>query len=425
VSEPAASLAADLRIDGQPIRTRPPSASDSVDGVVPGVVVEPESAAAVAAVLQWAASHSQSVLIRGGGTKRDWGARPSPVDVLLDVSRLRRILRHQSGDLTVSVEAGVRLRDLNEALARHGQWLPLDPPFGGETTIGGLLATNDSGPQRHRFGTPRDLVIGIEVATMAGQLAKAGGQVVKNVAGYDLSKIMSGSFGTLAAIVSATFKLSPISPASGTIVIEHLTTHSAVQVAETIAASQLEPVAFDIVVDQRGPQARGITILLRFASFPAVVDAEIANATARIAAVHQSFHVIDGDDERQLWRRHTARPFDHGAGILVRGSWLPANLDRLFAMLDTFSPAVTVEMIGRIAVGAGLFRIEGHPRAKYDTLTQMRASDAVANITVRRGRPDLKSREWVWGTPPGGAVAAALKRELDPRGLLGAGRGPL
>src|SRR5499427_9566622 len=133
---------------------------------------------------------------------------------------LRRVLAHEHGDMTATVEAGATLRDVNRALARHGQWLPLDPPRADRATIGGILATNDSGPLRHRYGTPRDLVIGVQLATTDGVLSKAGGRVVKNVAGYDLSKLVAGSFGSLAAIVSATFKLAPIPAASKTLRID-------------------------------------------------------------------------------------------------------------------------------------------------------------------------------------------------------------
>jgi glycolate oxidase FAD binding subunit len=138
------------------------------------------------------------------------------------------------------------LRDVNQALARHRQWLPLDPPFADQATIGGILATNDSGPLRHRYGTPRDLVIGIQLATTDGKLAKAGGRVVKNVAGYDLSKLVTGSFGSLAAIVSATFKLSPIASASKTMVVS---LQDGMQLGAAVAhgdGSQLDPMAFEV-----------------------------------------------------------------------------------------------------------------------------------------------------------------------------------
>ena len=178
------------------------------------VSIQPDSAVQVAAALKRASDAQQSIVIRGAGTKDDWGRPAGRIDVVLDMRRMNRILAHEHGDMTATIEAGASLREVNEALAIHGQMLPLDPPFADRATVGGLLATNDSGPLRHRYGTPRDLVIGVHLATTDGMLAKAGGQVVKNVAGYDLSKLVTGSFGSLAAIVSATFKLSPLPAAS-------------------------------------------------------------------------------------------------------------------------------------------------------------------------------------------------------------------
>jgi hypothetical protein len=178
-----------------------------VTGLSPAVpVIEPKTAGEVAGALRSASDRKQSVVIRGAGSKMDWGRPPKPIDVVLSMRRMNRLIEHQHGDLTATIEAGATLLDVNRELAHHGQWLPLDPPFGDRATIGGLLATNDSGSLRHRFGTPRDLVIGVQLATTDGTLAKAGGRVVKNVAGYDLSKLVCGSFGSLAAIVSATFK---------------------------------------------------------------------------------------------------------------------------------------------------------------------------------------------------------------------------
>jgi glycolate oxidase FAD binding subunit len=414
----------ELRVDGGAIHSRPPDAArDSIDGVLPGVVVRPESRDGVAAALRWADQHGLSVVIRGGGSKLDWGARPAAIDVLLDLSRLDRILQHQSGDLTVAVEAGARLEAVNEQLRQHGQWLALDPPFGHAATIGGLLATNDSGPSRHRFGTPRDLVIGIEVATVDGNLAKAGGQVVKNVAGYDLSKILSGSFGSLAAIVSATFKLSPVPPASSTIVIPHLSSIS--RIVEAIAASQLEPSAFELDMLAVPGEKPVLRCLLRFASFTEVVEAETANALARIAAVHPAFYELTGDEERELWEGWRSRPWAQ-PGLVVRASWLPGKIADMFAIVSALSERVTVEVIARIGVGSGLFRIEGSRKASLEAIGFMRAEpDVLGNVVVLRAPAELKSREWVWGTGSANPIAAALKRELDPHGILGAGRGPI
>ena len=427
MTDPGANPA-ELQADAHAVPTRAPDArADAVDGILPRIVVEAESRTAVAAALQWASQHSLSVVIRGSGTKLGWGAVPAPFDVLLDVSRVNRIIDHRSGDLTVSVEAGARLGDVNQRLRQHGQWLALDPPFADAATIGGLLATNDSGPQRHRFGTPRDLVIGIEIATMDGRIAKAGGQVVKNVAGYDLSKIMSGSFGSLGAIVSATFKLSPVPAASTTVLIPHLDSDAAVRVVEAIAASQLEPVAFELEMRTTHAPRGGtseIACMLRFASVPAAVEAETANASGRIATVHPAFRVLTGDNEQDYWRQYGRRPWEE-PGIIVRASWLPGNLAAMLATVRALSAEASLEITGRLATGSGLFRIDANREAQLDVVAGMRASEVFGNVVVLRAPADLKSRALVWGTPGATSVAAALKRELDPGGLLGAGRGPL
>jgi glycolate oxidase FAD binding subunit len=420
-----AAITPELQVEGQAVLSRQPDADrDSIDGILPRLVVEPGTRAAVAATLQWADRHSLSVVIRGSGTKRGWGAVPAPFDVLLDMSRVDRILEHQSGDLTLSVEAGARLGTVNEALRPHGQWLALDPPFAGLATIGGLLATNDSGPHRHRGGTPRDLVIGIEIATMDGQIAKAGGKVVKNVAGYDLSKIMSGSFGALGAIVAATFKLAPIPAESTTILIPHLDAAATVRVVETIAASQLEPVAFELDVRVPRGGTPEIQCLLRFASVPAAVEAETANASGRIATAHPAFRVLSGEREAELWRAYQRRPWEE-PGIVVRASWLPGDIGEMLALALKLSADASVEVVGRVGAGSGLFRIDARREAQAAAVAAMRASAVLGNVVVLRAPAELKSREWVWGSPSPAPLAAAVKRALDPSGLLGAARGPL
>ncbi len=213
--------------------------ADIIDGTRPRWVVEPTTPEEMAAVLAWASLHGQPVVVRGGGTHLDWGRRPADVGLIVSTKRLNRITRYEPGDLTVSVEAGISIADLNRELARHGQWLPLDVASE-SATIGGAIATNDSGPLRHRYGTPRDQIIGVRLATADGRLAVAGGQVVKNVAGYDLAKLVAGSFGSLAGIVSATFKLAPMPAASTTLVMSFETSAAMAAAAAALSASQLE-----------------------------------------------------------------------------------------------------------------------------------------------------------------------------------------
>ena len=396
---------------------------DAIDGVLPRAVLVPQSREEVAAALAWASRSQLRLVLRGGGSKMLWGARPDRVDLVLDTCGLDRVLDHQSGDLTVTVEAGMRLADLNRQLAATGQWLALDPPFAG-ATIGGVLATNDSGPSRHRFGTPRDLVIGIELATADGGLGKAGGRVVKNVAGYDLSKIISGSFGALAAITSATFKLSPMPAAVTSVAVDSPDVDATASVVDALMGSQLEPVAFDIDARFHSGSPHGLTCLLRFASFPAVVEAERANASARIAAVHHSSRVISGADEHRIWQAQRERLWQE-RGLIVRASWLPGDIRAMLIAARSLSSRGRVEVAGRVGAGSGLFLLDVPESARIALVEEMRASEVFGNVVVMRAPASLRSQDWVWGAARRSPIAAALKAELDPEGILGASRGPL
>lgn len=417
---------ADLIASGHQLETRAADpARDRIDEVLPGLIIAPKTAEAVAATLHWAGTNRRSVVIRGGGSKLEWGARASSIDLLLDMSRLNRVLVHQPGDLTVTVEAGIRLGDLNAQLAPHAQWLALDPAFAERATVGGLLATNDSGPQRHRFGTPRDLVIGIQLATTDGALSKAGGQVVKNVAGYDLSKVVSGSFGTLAAIVTATFKLAPLPAASATIEVDGLSLDELVAVAGVITSSQLEPVAFDVHVHHpAGAPAPEIGCLIRFASLPGVVEAEVANASSRITAVHQLFRVVSGSAEQELWAGHSGRPWN-APGTIVRAAWRPAALRSALEQLIASCRSTGFELVGRVGIGAGYVRLPGDATEQAAAVQRLRSTGAFGNVLVTRAPVEMKTADSVWPASRSTvALERALKRELDPAGVLGAGRGP-
>jgi glycolate oxidase FAD binding subunit len=403
--------------------------------------IQPASASDVAAALKRASDARQSIVIRGAGTKDAWGRPAGRIDAVLDMRRMNRILAHEHGDMTATIEAGAALADVNRALAIHGQMLPLDPPFADRATIGGLLATNDSGPLRHRYGTPRDLVIGIQLATTDGVLSKAGGQVVKNVAGYDLSKLVTGSFGSLAAIVSATFKLAPLPAASKTMKIAVRDTAALAEIVRTMMSSQLEPVAFEVVVrpeslvvghdsatkDER-PKTNDYVVLIRFASLPAVVDAQIAQAAAALKTSTTSLDVLDGDAERALWNAHATEIWSK-PGAIVRASWLPAQIAEGLAALDRITAglkACATSVAGRAAIGAGHIRIDGDTAAQATAIEQLRGSNVFGNIVIVRGSGELKARVDVWGSHGDRQpLFDSLKRAFDPNGVLNAGRGPL
>src|SRR5205807_1135495 len=186
------------------------TAADAVAGAQPKLVIEPGAERELAEILRLSNEAGLAVIPRGGGTKLGWGNSPARADLILSTARMTEIIEHAWADLTVSVQAGCTIQRLQETLSQHGQRLALDPLWPEKATVGGILSTNDSGALRLRFGALRDLIIGVTIALADGTLARSGGKVVKNVAGYDLPKLITGAFGTLGVITGAVFRLHPL-----------------------------------------------------------------------------------------------------------------------------------------------------------------------------------------------------------------------
>lgn len=400
------------------------TADDAIDGVLPRTVIEPSTPEDVGRVLAAASRHGLRTVIRGGGTKLAWGRVPAALDLLLVTSRLNRVIAHRHGDLTATVQAGATLREVNQELAREGQWLPIDSPFD-EATIGGIVATNDSGPLRSRYGTPRDLLIGITLAMTDGRLARSGGHVVKNVAGYDLAKLMSGSFGSLAAIVDVTVKLSPIPAASRTLAVEYDGAKPLADAAARLSASQLEPTAFDLQF-RLGPGREASRLLLvRFATSPESAELQSVAAETLLTG---NVRMVTESSETALWTEQVSEPWYPG-GATIRLSWLPAALAQVLALLDEVHrlTAGALALYARVATGAGFLRLDTDDTGVERAVALLRSRSAtVGNVVVLRQSPGLKSRVDPWGEPASAVAAArALKQAFDPAGILNAGRGPI
>ncbi len=226
-------------------RVEEPREADDVDGVRPGLVARPADTGQVADVLRACAAHGLTVVPRGRGTKLSWGTAPDSADVLLDLSALDQVLDHAAGDLIVAAQAGARLSDVQQVVGEAGQRLALDETVPG-TTIGGLLATNASGPRRTAAGTARDLLIGVTMVRADGVVAKAGGRVVKNVAGYDIGKLLIGSGGTLAVITDATFRLHPVPATHRWVSVPVADPAEALAAAQAAVHSQVVPTAVEV-----------------------------------------------------------------------------------------------------------------------------------------------------------------------------------
>lgn len=208
---------------------------------------QPASAEELASTLAQAAGENKTIQLGGNFTKQAGAGPASPCDVTVSTARLDRVLAYEPRDLTISVEAGMKYSDLRRTLAANHQMIPLDPPFSNNATIGGIVASNSSGPRRRLYGTARDLVIGMKFATLEGKVIQSGGMVVKNVAGLDMGKLMIGSWGTLAAIASVNFKLLPIPAVERTVLISVDSPGAAFELRDRLIRSVLQPSAIDFV----------------------------------------------------------------------------------------------------------------------------------------------------------------------------------
>lgn len=383
------------------------------------ILLEPTSAADVAHMLRQATERRQAVVVRGNGTKARWGLPAQRTDAILSLARLADPIEHCAGDLTVTAPAGATLEAVNALLAREGQWLPLDPWAGGRSTIGGLLATNDSGPRRLRSGAPRDLVIGIDYALTDGRQAKAGGRVVKNVAGYDMGRLLCGSFGSLAVMTRATFKLSPIPPASRTIVIDVPSQDAYTRLAQELAASPVTPSAVEV-------QAPRVRLLVRFETTATAAE-EQAAAVLSLAARHgATATLLDGARESATWIEHEARPSSDTA-TLVRISALPTQVGPLLGLLDAQTVGVSWRLAGRALLGIILVTLEGDASAVSRVIAAVRQLTATTagHVAVLMAPPAVASRSAVWDDVGGAAaVMRAVKAQFDPHGTLCPGGGP-
>jgi glycolate oxidase FAD binding subunit len=266
-------LTEDLRRIVGPDNVHEATEEDAVEGVEPDFVVEPGSVEEVSALMKLAAREGLAVAPRGGGTKMHIGDPPRRLDLIVSTARMNEVLEHTPGDQIVRLQAGVKLEDLQKYVSSSDQMLAIDPPESG-ATVGGIVAANSSGPRRYRYGTIRDLIIGITVVLHDGTVAKAGGKVVKNVAGYDLSKLFTGSLGTLGVIATANFRLHPRPEASRTVAVEVTEPQQAQAAAQAIVHSQVEATAVEL---HYGENEKLLAVLLE--SISGGIDAKAETAS--------------------------------------------------------------------------------------------------------------------------------------------------
>jgi glycolate oxidase FAD binding subunit len=339
-----------------------------------------------AELLRAAAEDGRTVRLRGGGTKIHWAAPNGEPDVWLSTERLDRIVEHNAGDLTAVLETGVRLADAQEAFAEAGQMLALDPPGEG-ATVGGIVATGDAGPLRHRYGGARDLLLGVTVALPDGTVATSGGKVIKNVAGYDLPKLFAGSFGTLGLIARVVVRLHPRPARTTTAVWRSEDPAELARTASELAHAPRELDSLDVSWEDGAG-----SVLARFCGVAAFERAR----KARAAEIHE--------DDEAIWtaQRERQRSAD---GIVLRVSGLPAELERVLRV----TIAAGGSLVGRAAAGTSWIRLGSDA-----DVPALRESLAPFPSVVLDGPPEASGRLDLLAD----GLSRRVKERFDPAGVL-------
>ena len=374
----------------------------------------PASAADLAGALGDAAANLRTIQLGGRGSKRLMGGPIAPADVRISTSALNRLIAYEPNDLTVSVEAGMPWRQLTALLASNRQMIPLDPPFYNDATAGGVVAANSNGPRRRLYGTARDCVIGMTFATLEGKLVQSGGMVVKNVAGLDMGKLMIGSFGTLAAIVSLNFKLAPMPESERAFLLPFADCGSAIAARNRILESPLQPSAIDLLNPAAGAGLGKPSYLL---AVRAGGNARAVDRYERELAPLADGVALEGAQLEALWQR--IREFTpvflatHPAGAVVRSS---CTLKGVEAEMATFpGPA-----IARAASGVCYGYFDSLPAAmEWRRSAEGRGCRAVIEFAPEAAKATLE----LWPAPGSDfELMRGVKRLFDPSNLLNRGR---
>ena len=390
------------------------------------VDVAPASGEELAEVLRGAAERKQIIELGGHFTKRDMGGKIAPPDIVASTRGLKRVLIYEPNDLTISVEAGLPYSELRGTLESRGQFLPLDPPFDGNATIGGVIAANNSGPRRRRYGTARDMVIGMTFATLAGKLVRSGGMVVKNVTGLDMAKLMVGSFGTLAAIVSVNFKVFPRPAEERTFLATSESLAPLLSLRNAILGSKLQPVAIDLL-DPGAATLAGLPDAHYCLSLEAGGNEALVERHERDWGVlaqengSADFRTLDRPNAASFWSKVREFPAlataSSSTASVLRISSEPKNLG---GMLSTVRTTGTSAVLARAAAAVAYAACPDLDSAQR-CLSACRSRGFQA--IVESCPPDQKEALELWPRPGTQlAVMQRIKDQLDPHHLLNPGR---
>ena len=396
-------------------------ANYTIDGLTPKAVVLPASVWEIQDVLRFAAAQHLSVIPAGSGSKLQSGNPPEKVDIVLAMTRINEVVEYEPADLTVTVEAGIQLTALQEKLADNGQFLPLNPPYASRCTLGGIVAANASGSFRLRYGTARNLVLGLRVVHASGTVVKSGGKVVKNVAGYDVNKLYIGSFGTLGILTEMTLKLSPIPARQALLTAQFQNVQAAAKTGLSIVGSQTLPDFVNLLVNS---EHAGPTLVTGFGGDAETVTWQLEQAR-RIMELNGAIGVKEVEGESFQKLNDAIRAFAESEND-SRTVIVQVNLKR--TDIAEFAENVltnNAEMLALLGSGVLYLKMEQVERLA-ETLATLRERVVAAhgNLIIESAPPELKQQLDVWGpvAPRSRNLMQQLKARFDERNLLNPGR---
>jgi len=388
-------------------------ASRKVDGQLPALLCLPANEEQLGTALRLCAEHEAAVIPWGGGTAMVLGNAPRRMDVVISTERLARIIDHDDANLTVTADSGIVLADLQGQLANQHQFAPLEPPFPDYATIGGIIATNLNGPRRSYYGSVRDLVIGIKVVLIGGEKIKAGGKVVKNVAGYDMCKLFVGSLGTIGIISEATVRLAPLPETSGTLVVSG-GFGDMQQFATELSCSRLLPSA--VILRVEGSHSQVAVRLEGFAETVARSERDLEGIAGKLGLKPQ---ILSRDEHSALWR--PIEDFPLQSKLVFRVTLPRAELFPLVQTVSTWENVTIVAdaIAGTAWMAAALSVTAPRPFLELASMARERRGHAI----IFSSPVELKRGVEVWGEAPATvSLMRGIKHQFDPNELLNPGR---
>ena len=392
---------------------------DFASPVSPQCIVYPQTPAELAAIIGYTYNNNGKILLCSGGSKLSWGGLTQDIDVVVSIERLNQVIEHAVGDLTVTVEAGTKFADLQAVLAKSGQFLPLDPTSPDAATIGGIIATADAGSLRQRYGGVRDLLLGITFARADGQIASAGGRVVKNVAGYDLMKLFTGSYGTLGALCQATLRVYPLPEASATVLltgnVENLT-----QATKNLRASALTPAKFDLLSPQlvaKSQLGEGMGLVANFASLKESVKQQSATLVEVAKQLGLQSSVYTDTKEATFWQELQQQTRQAETELITcKIGVLPAAALEVMLQIDGIAKGMSLI---HASSGLGIWRCQADTTVAEILKVRSLCQSKGGFLTILEAPIACKQQLDVWGyTGNSLELMKKIKHQFDPKNVL-------